>query len=117
MGSISNCLAANTKSFGDQIEIYLNQEVAEIKLAPSKSGVELESSGILLKDGKFIECKHIFSNCTPHVTFNQFLHGYDLTKHNDEKVSRFFRRIQSLNYDSGTMKINLAVNELPNFKV
>jgi hypothetical protein len=118
MGSISNCLAANTKTFGDQIEIYLNQEVSEIKLKKSsnKSG-EIESNGVLLKDGKFIECKHVFSNCTPHVTFNKFLHSYDLTKHNDKNVSSFFRRIQNLNYDSGTMKINLAVNALPNFTV
>jgi phytoene dehydrogenase-like protein len=116
MGSVSKCLAANTKSFGDQIDIFLNQEVAEIKLADDSNG-GLATKGVLLKDGKFIEAKTVLSNCTPHVTFNKLLANYNLNQHKDKKVSNFFKRVQNLNYDSGTMKINLAVNGLPNFKV
>lgn len=115
MGSISKCLATNAKTFGDQVEIYVNQEVHEIKLAENSSG-ELRPTGVLLKDGKFIECKHILSNCTPHVTFNKLLANYKLSEHSERSVANFFKRVQRLNYDSGTMKINLAVKGLPNFK-
>ena len=115
MGSISKCLATNTKSFGDRVEIYLNQQVSEIKIEKSKSG-HLQTEGVLLKDGKFIKCNHVLSNCTPHVTFKKLLANYNLDKHEDKKVSSFFKRVQNLNYESGTMKINLAVKGLPNFK-
>lgn len=117
MGSVSQCLAVNTKSFDGRVEIYVDQPVAEIQLSKSSNGSgELRSSGVLLKNGKFIECKHVLSNCTPHVTFNKLLGKYNLAQDADKRVSNFFKRVQNLNYDSGTMKINLAVRGLPNFK-
>lgn len=115
MGSISHCLAVNAKTFGDRVDIFVGQEVDEIKLAESG---ELKSTGVLLKNGgKFIECKTVLSNCTPHVTFNKLLRNYNMMQHEDNKVAAFFKRVQNLNYESGTMKINLAVDRLPNFKV
>ncbi|CAF0707112.1 unnamed protein product [Brachionus calyciflorus] len=113
MGSISNCLAQNTKTFGDQIEIHLSQEVSEIKLENKENN--LKTKGVLLKNGKFIESDYILSNCTPKVTFEKFLNEYNLEKSDDKKVSNFFKRIKNINYESATMKINLAVNQLPNF--
>lgn len=113
MGSISNCLAKNLKSFGDQVEIHLSQEVDEILLEESDHG--LMSKGVLLKNGIFIESDCILSNCTPRVTFENFLKSYNLEKSQDNQVAKFIKRIKTINYESGTMKINLAVNKLPNF--
>lgn len=113
MGSVSNCLAKNLESFGDQVEIYLSQEVDEIKLDESDNG--LMSKGVLLKNGTFIESDCIFSNCTPRITFEKFLKSYNLEKSQDNQVAKFIKRIKNINYESGTMKINLAVNKLPNF--
>ena len=113
MGSISNCLAFNAKTeFKDQIDIFVSQEVESIELDETNT----KSKGVLLKNGKFIESSFVLSNCTPHVTFNRLLDKYKLKKHSNENVSKFFKRIDKINYESGTMKINLAVNKLPNFK-
>lgn len=113
MGSISRCLAHNANSFGDKIDIFLSQEVSEIKLEETNGNIS--SKGVLLKNGKFIESDFVLSNCTPKVTFLDLLKKYNLNKHEDKEVSNFFKRIQNINYESGTMKINLAVNKLPNF--
>ena len=110
MGSISNCLAKNAKSFGDQIEIFLSQRVEKIEL-----DANLRAKGVLLDSGKFIESDYVLSNCTPHVTFKQLLKENNLSKHSNQDVANFFKRIDNISYKSGTMKINLAVNKLPNF--
>ena len=114
MGSISSCLAKNAKCFGDQIEIYTSQNVKKIELSNDKSD-RPKVKGVLLSSGKFIESEYVMSNCTPHVTFNQLLSEYKLKEHFNENVSNFFKRVDKINYDSGTMKINLAVNRIPNF--
>ncbi|RNA16878.1 pyridine nucleotide-disulfide oxidoreductase domain-containing 2 [Brachionus plicatilis] len=113
MGSVSDCLAKNLESFGDQVEIYVSQEVDKIELEESDQG--FRSKGVLLKNGAFIESDCILSNCTPRITFEKFLKSYDLEKSQDDQVASFIKRIKNINYDSGTMKINLAVNKLPNF--
>jgi phytoene dehydrogenase-like protein len=74
-----------------------------------------KANGVLLEDGKFIECDYILSNCTPHITFNKLLGNYELEKSLNKTVSTFFKRINTIDYESGTMKINLAVKRLPNF--
>lgn len=115
MGAISNCLATNAKSFGDQIEIYLDQEVDKIILEDHNNCENIHSNGVLLKNGKFIESDYVLSNCTPRVTFEKFLKSYNLRDHEDNSISNFFKRVEKINYDSGSMKINLAVKKLPNF--
>ena len=70
----------------------------------------------MLKNGKFVESTYVLSNCTPHITFNTMLKKYNLNDHRNKEISTFFKRINKINYDSGTMKINLAVNKLPNFR-
>ena len=111
MGSISKCLAHNAKTFDDHIDIFTNQEVSHIELNPGCS----KATGVVLADGKFIESQYVLSNATPHVTFNNLLKKFNLDKHKNEEISKFFKRIDKIDYDSGTMKINLAVDKLPNF--
>lgn len=114
MGSISECLAMNAKCYDDQIEIYTSQNVKEIIIENENSDTP-KTKGVLLTSGKFIESNIIMSNCTPHVTFNQLLGRYNLKKHSNANVANFFKRIDNISYDSGTMKINLAVSKVPNF--
>ncbi len=117
MGSISNCLAHNAKSFENEpIEIYLSQKVSEIAVSSKTNGDNLKTNGVTLENGKFIEADYVLSNCTPHVTFNNLLGKYKLDAHPNESVSTYFKRVKNIDYESGTMKINLAVNRLPNFK-
>ena len=114
MGSISKCLAKNAKCFGDQIEIYTSQNVKKIELI-NETSENLTVKGVLLSSGKFIESDFVLSNCTPQVTFNKLLNGQNLKNHSNENVRNFFKRIDNISYESGTMKINLAVNKIPNF--
>ena len=114
MGSISECLALNAKSFGDQIEIFTSQNVKEIVIE-NENADEPKTKGVLLASGKFIESNIVMSNCTPHVTFNKLLSKYSLKNHSNDKVANFFKRVDNISYESGTMKINLAVSRIPNF--
>jgi phytoene dehydrogenase-like protein len=115
MGSISNCLAHNAKSFeNNPIEIYLNQRVSQIVVEGSATD-RPKTTGVLLDNGHFIEADFVLSNCTPHVTFTNLLDSYKLDKHVNENIAAFFKRVTNIDYESGTMKINLAVTRLPNF--
>lgn len=114
MGSISNCLAANAKSFGDSIEIHTNQEVSQLKLKEIDG--RLQTEGVVLSNGKFIQADYVLSNATPHVTFSKLLNHYNLENHPHEQTQTFIRRTKNIQYESGVVKINLAVSRLPNFK-
>ncbi len=106
-------MAHNAKTeFGDQIDIFVSQKVESIELNETKT----QTKGVLLSDGKFIESNYILSNCTAHVTFQNLLKNYKLEEHTSKEISVFAKRVNKINYESGTMKINLAVNKLPNFK-
>ena len=104
-------MAANAKSFDNQIDIFLSQEVSSIELNNEKT----KTKGVLLSDGKFIESDYILSNCTPKVTYETLLSKFNLSQHENKNISKFFKRVQNINYESCTMKINLAMKGLPNF--
>ena len=113
MGSVSNCLAYNSKTYGNSVEIYTSQEVSKIVIEKQDSKNKVK--GVETKDGIFIEADYVLSNATPHVTFKNLLSGYNLDKSEDLETKTFFKRIENIKYDSGVMKINLAVSRLPNF--
>lgn len=116
MGSISNCLAKNAKSFpNDPIEIYLSHQVSQIVVDDASTSNPI-AKGVLLEDGKYIEADYVLSNCTPHVTFMELLKRYNFKNHTDTSISSYFKQIDSIDYESGTMKINLAINKLPDFR-
>lgn len=106
MGSISKCLAHNARvSFNDQIDIFLSQNVTSIELDdPNKNSPK--AKGVLLDNGKFIECDYLLTNCTPHISFTNLLSKYNLTAHNNKDIANYFKRIEKISYESGTMKIS-----------
>jgi phytoene dehydrogenase-like protein len=104
-------LAHNAKCFGDQVDMFVNQRVARIELDQA----QCKTTGVTLADGKFIGADYVLSNATPHVTFQKLMGDYNLEQSSNQEVAKFFKRVDKIDYDSGTMKINLAVSRLPSF--
>lgn len=100
MGGLTQAMAKAAQSGG--VEIRCNAAVKEITTSNGRvSGVRLES-------GEEIKSRTIASNVDAHLTFEKMLRPADLPQDFREAVAR-------IDYASASMKINLAVSELPNF--
>ncbi|EXC35486.1 hypothetical protein L484_026793 [Morus notabilis] len=66
-------------------------------------------NGVLLADGTLVRSSIVLSNATPYKTFKE------LTP-NEVLPDDFLRAIKYSDYSSGTTKINLAVDKLPQFQ-
>ena len=100
MGALTQAMARSAMDSG--VEIRLNAEVAEVLVEGGKA------SGVRLAGGETIGARMVASNATARVTFEQLLGGATLPQAFREAVSR-------IDYSSASMKINLAVSELPDF--
>lgn len=107
MGALSDALAAAAKAKG--VEIQTSNPVAEVVTDVSdgknRSGL---TYGIKLENGEFIKTKRVIANCTPYILYNNLLRA-------DHLPTGFLKRMQSYKYASGTMKINVALSQLPKF--
>jgi phytoene dehydrogenase-like protein len=100
MGALTQAMAKSAQAAG--VEIRCNASVGAIVTAGGKvTGVRLES-------GEEIAAKRIASGIDAHLTFEKLLRPSDLPKEFSEAVAR-------IDYSSASMKINLAVSELPDF--
>ncbi len=100
MGGLTQALARAGKSLG--VAIRTEAEVGHILI---KNGT---AYGVALADGTEIRARVIASNADANVTFNRLLDNRLLPPAFAEAVSR-------ISYDSASMKINVALSELPNF--
>ncbi|WP_293394972.1 NAD(P)/FAD-dependent oxidoreductase [Nevskia sp.] len=100
MGAVTQAMAAAARERG--VEIRCNAEVAEILVEGG------QARGVRLADGELIRAKTVVSNATPEMTFRKLLPAGRLPPLFDEAVAR-------IDYASASMKINLAVSELPDF--
>ena len=101
MGALSQAIARSAQSSG--VEIRLNAEVAEILVEQGRA------AGVRLKSGEVLRAARLASNATARVTFEQLLpQTAPLPQPFREAVAR-------IDYASASMKINLAVSELPDF--
>ncbi|MEX2286149.1 MAG: NAD(P)/FAD-dependent oxidoreductase [Planctomycetaceae bacterium] len=100
MGALSNAIAASAKSRG--VDIRTNAAVEAITV--SASGVK----GVRLADGQEFQARRVASNVDAHLTFEKMLDPAALPEPFRQAVAR-------IDYSSASMKINLAVSELPNF--
>jgi len=100
MGALSNAMASAAKQHG--VEIRTASPVSRILV--SNGGI----TGVQLEDGETIEAKRVASNLDPHQTFERLLDS-------DALPGEFRRAVGRIDYSSASMKINLAVSELPNF--
>ncbi len=85
---------------------------AEIRTGCRVAQIETEGgrvAGVRLDSGERIGAAQVASNATPAVTFGQLLDGAPLPEAFREAVAR-------IDYSSASMKINLALSELPDFR-
>jgi len=100
MGALSQSLAAACESYG--VDIFLDTPVDHVAV---KGG---RAVGVVIRGGREYASKLVVSSADPNVTFN------GLVAENVLPAS-FVRNIRRINYDSASVKINLALSELPDF--
>ena len=100
MGALSNAIAKSAESFGAEIKV--NAGVKNVNVANGKA------VGVTLHDGTVLNAKTVASNLDCNVTFNKLVGA----EHFD---ADFLRRINRIRYDSASLKINVALSELPDF--
>jgi hypothetical protein len=69
MGSISNCLALNAKSYANDVEIYVSQVVSQIALKPTNESGQMKANGVVLEDGRHIGNRSVKRPCTKKTIF------------------------------------------------
>ena len=101
MGGISNAIAAAALEAG--AEIRTSSEVTRILV---KGG---QAAGVVLKDGTEISARRVASGADANVTFLKLLQGTDLPPD-------FLQAVRNIDYSSASLKINISLSELPDFK-
>ncbi|KAM1529277.1 hypothetical protein ACFX1Z_018502 [Malus domestica] len=102
MGSVSLAIANAAKEAG--AHIVTCAEVQQLLINDSGT-----ADGVLLTDGSQVHSSIVLSNATPYKTFKELVPDNALP-------DSFVRAIKYSDYSSGTTKINLAVDKLPQFK-
>lgn len=100
MGALTEAMANAAKERG--VEIRLGTSVEEICV---KGG---EATGVRIAGGEILSARTVASNLDAHLTFEKLLGAVHLPE-------TFRRAVSRIDYSSASMKINLAVSELPNF--
>jgi phytoene dehydrogenase-like protein len=100
MGALTQALAASARAAG--AEIRTDAAVAQIEVAGGRA------TGVRLAGGEVLSARSVASNADAHVTFETLLAPEHLPEKFREAVAR-------IDYSSATLKINLAISELPDF--
>lgn len=100
MGGITQALASSARALG--VDIRLGSPVARIVVRDGRA------RGVVLADGMEFSAHQIASNADPNVTFLTLMDEHDLP---DE----FLRAVKQIDYRSASLKINVALSELPDF--
>ncbi|KAK3435256.1 hypothetical protein EUGRSUZ_D02612 [Eucalyptus grandis] len=102
MGAVSSAIGNAAREAGAQI--VTNAEVS--RLMVDEYGT---AKGVLLADGSEVHSSIVLSNATPYRTFVELVPE-------DVLPDEFLRSVKYADYNSGTTKINLAVDRLPSFQ-
>ncbi len=100
MGRLADVLAHACRAAG--AEIRSRSEVTRIRVQDGKA------TGVILADGTEIEAKVVASSVDASHTFLKFIEAEHLP---DE----FLRQVRNIDYASASLKINLALDGLPDF--
>jgi phytoene dehydrogenase-like protein len=100
MGGLTQAMAKSCEEAG--VRIRTGAEVASIRVIDNKA------CGVVLANGEEIRARNVASNVDAHLTFEKFLDAAQLP-------DDFARAVSRIDYSSASMKINLAVSELPDF--
>ncbi|MGZ3650538.1 MAG: phytoene desaturase family protein [Bdellovibrionota bacterium] len=99
MGGLTQSLAKSCKALG--VEIFTSCGVEKILVNDNRAyGV--------VAGGREVHARAIVSGATPRITFEHLLQPEDLP-------GEFLTDIKRISYDSASLKINLALSELPDF--
>jgi phytoene dehydrogenase-like protein len=101
MGAISEALAGAARAHG--AEIRTNAHVSRIDIRDGRA------SGVVLGDGSEVTARQIVSNADARTTFLGLLDPKNLP-------SAFSDDVRAIDYSSPSLKINLALGELPEFE-
>lgn len=101
MGGVTTAMAQAARSFGATLRT--GAQVAQIKVRDGRA------QGVVLADGEELTAPIIVATAHPKLTFLRLLDPRDLPEDFRESIERWKTR-------SGTVKINLAVDRLPEFK-
>lgn len=100
MGSLTQAMVKSAAAHG--VEIRLGSAVERVLVSNGRV------SGVRLADGSQIPTRRVASGVDAHVTFRKMLPT-------DALPEGFRRAVDRIDYSSASMKINLAVRELPDF--
>jgi phytoene dehydrogenase-like protein len=101
MGGISLALAGAARERG--AEIRTNAEVRRIVVQGGRA------TGVVLADGTELRARRVASGADANVTFRKLVGEQELP-------ADFVERVRNLDYSSGSLKINVALGELPDFR-
>jgi phytoene dehydrogenase-like protein len=100
MGALSDAIAASARDKG--VEIRVDTAIEEILVADG------QVTGVRLEGGEVIQARRVASSVDAHMTFEKMMDPAHLP-------ATFQRAVKRIDYSSATLKINLAVSELPDF--
>jgi phytoene dehydrogenase-like protein len=100
MGSISAAIASAARGFGAEIRTQ-----APVGMILVDDG---QARGVVLDDGTEIESAVVLSNANPLTTFLDFVPAKTLD-------AQFIKKVREWRCEGPSMKLNLAIGELPNF--
>ena len=100
MGAVTQALAASARSFG--VDVRTEAPVARITTRDGRA------TGVTLESGEEISAPTVITTAHPQISFLQLLDRRDLP-------TEFVTDIERWKSRSGTVKVNLAVDRLPEF--
>jgi phytoene dehydrogenase-like protein len=100
MGAITEAMSKSAREKG--VEIQLSNSVKRVIIKNNKA------CGVLLDNGDRIEAKIIVSNLNPSLLYNQLIREGELPLD-------FSRRMKNYKNGSGTFRMNVALDKLPEF--
>ncbi len=100
MGAITQAMARACEQLG--VKFILEATVAQVKVANGRA------TGVLLADGREVDADVIASNLNPRLLFDKLVPASELS-------SGFKAAMQRHRSDSGTLRMNVALSELPDF--
>jgi phytoene dehydrogenase-like protein len=100
MGGLTQSLAKACRKHG--VEIFTGAAVEKIHVRRGAA------AGVILKGGVEYQAGVVVCNADPNVTFNRLIDSRELP-------GEFLSKVRLINYDSASIKINLALSQLPDF--
>jgi phytoene dehydrogenase-like protein len=100
MGGLSQSIAKACRKLG--VDIFTGAAVEKIQVRRGAA------AGVVVAGGAEFHARVVVSNADPNVTFNHLIGSHELP-------AEFMANVRRINYDSASVKINLALSQLPDF--